>query len=231
MKASPERGIGYILIDLDNTIYLASSGLLQEMDRRITEYVMKVLSIGLIEAGQRRVLYCRKHGTTLKGLLETGKVDDPEEYLRLVHPMDVEKYLPKDPVLVRNLTSIPLPLSILTNSPREHAERVLKHLEISGFFQRIFDLRYNRFQGKPIVSVYHRVLEAIEKKPHEVLFIDDHVEYLRPFQELGGEVLLVDEGREDEGQEENGVPSIQRLTQLADYLEERYGVALVSRQP
>ena len=217
--------IKHILIDLDNTIYPSSSGLLDEMDQRITDYVMRVLGVNRNEAERRRISYRRRHGTSLKGLLETGKFDDPEDYLRLIHPPDVENYLPKDPVLVKTLTSIPIPLSILTNSPREHAERVLKHLEINGLFQEIFDLRYNSFEGKPSVSVYHRVLEAIGRAPIEVLFIDDHVEHLLPFKRLGGGVLLI-----DEKQENNGVPSIRRLAQLADFLEEHYGITPLARQ-
>lgn len=129
------------------------------------------------------------------------------------------------------LAAMPLPKSVLTNSPLEHALRILEYLGIGGHFERVFDIRFNGLSGKPSAEVYERVLRALNRKPQEVLLIDNRLDYLLAFREMGGQVLLVDEGGVG-GQAPNGssrqpasdpalsgeVPRIRDIMQLPAYL-------------
>ena len=140
---------------------------------------------------------------------------DPEPFLKDVHPQNIDKYVQKNVALKPMLKSLPFPVSIFTNSPLEHAERVLNRLGVIDCFENIFDIRFSKFLGKPVPSAFDRVLDEIGKQSEDVLFIDDVPSYLRAFQEMGGEVLLV------ANNEKEKLPFIHDIMELPEYLKEQ----------
>jgi putative hydrolase of the HAD superfamily len=180
----------YLLCDLDQTVYPASSGLLAAIARRMTVFVSDFLQIGPEEAVVTRRELSARYGTTVLGLLELHGLGDPAGYMAYVHDLDVSSYLKPDPELRAALTNMPCPAAILTNSPADHARRVLDSLGIADCFEHVFDIRFNNYRGKPALSAYKRVLEAIRLAAEEVLFVDDRLDYLLPFRGLGGQVVL-----------------------------------------
>lgn len=208
--------IEYLLFDLDNTLYPKSSGMGREIDHRMTSFVAEHLGIPPENAKEKRIRYRDSYGTTLAGLSRDTGFNNPEEFFNRVHPTDIHRYIEKDPQLKEMLLSINIPKSVLTNSPGEHAGRILKYLEIDTCFENIFDIRFNNLKGKPAPELYEKVLKTINKKPQNVLFIDDLELYLRPFKEMGGNVLLVSE--KATGSTLNGVPVINSIKQLPVYL-------------
>jgi putative hydrolase of the HAD superfamily len=210
--------ISYLLFDLDNTLYPASCGLDREIGRRMTAFVSEYLGISLKEARALRNSDAIRFGTTLQWLRQEYGFHDIEGYFDAVHPEDVNSFIEYDPGLVAMLESIPLPKGILTNSPMEHARRVMDRLEIERFFPNVFDIRFNKYRGKPYKEVYQKVLAAVGKEIDEVLFIDDLPHYIAAFRELGGRGLLVDEtgahGNTD-------LPSIRRISELEAFLSEK----------
>jgi putative hydrolase of the HAD superfamily len=139
-----------------------------------------------------------------------------EHYLAYTHDVPVEDFLAEDPRLAAALSSLPQPKSVLTNSPLEHAERVLKRLGIRPLFERVFDLRFNGFTGKPDAGVYARALGVLGRSAAEVLLVDNHLDYLAPFRAMGGQVLLIDENGSSCGQE--SVPRLRDIKELPSYL-------------
>lgn len=209
--------ITYLLVDLDETLYPSSSGMVEEISRRMTTYVSRYLKLDEDRAALLRRELSQKHGTTLTGLMTEYNFNDPEAYLEFAHPTDVGRYLHKDPELASALSSIALPKSILTNAPQEHALRILEYLEIAHLFERIFDIRTNNFRGKPEKEVYHHVLSELDRKASEVLFIDNRIDYLLSFQEIGGKILWVAEADPKLSPPE-GVPRIANIKELPDFL-------------
>ena len=209
--------ITYLLVDLDETLYPSSSGMVEEISRRMTTYVSRYLQLDENRAALLRRELSQKHGTTLTGLMTEYNFNDPEAYLEFAHPTDVGRYLHKDPELASALSSIALPKSILTNAPQEHALRILEYLEIAHLFERIFDIRTNNFRGKPEKEVYHHVLSELDRKASEVLFIDNRIDYLLSFQEIGGKILWVAEADPKLSPPE-GVPRIANIKELPDFL-------------
>jgi putative hydrolase of the HAD superfamily len=208
--------ITYLLFDLDETLYPSSSGMVEEVSRRMTRYVSRYLDLDEAGAARVRRRLSRRHGTTLLGLIREYDFRDPEDYLEYTHPHDVQRYLHKDAGLPAALSSIALPKSILTNAPAEHARRILRFLEIDGLFERIFDIRTNHFRGKPERSVYLHVLGELNRRAPEVLFIDNRIDYLLAFRDVGGHILWVagDESRESE----RNVSRIAHIKELPGYL-------------
>ncbi len=211
--------VTYVLFDLDNTLYPSDGGLLKEIDSRMTAFVVEYLGISAEKAKALRVGFRDRYGTTLRGLMEEYDFKEYDRFFREVHPEDPSIYLDKDPVLKTMLASIKLPKSVLTNSPVEHAERVLEYLEIRDFFQHIFDIRFNRLVGKPNISAYRRVLEYLGIKPEETVFIDDLKIYLEPFKEMGGKAILIEHGSRKEEKSNNGIIRVQSLQELPAIIE------------
>ncbi len=208
--------ISYILFDLDNTLYPADSGLFSEIDKRMINFVSRYFNISIEEAKQLRARLSRKYGTTLSGLIKEYGFKNIEEYLHEVHPQEVEQYIRKDDKLSDFFEKLTIKRSILTNSPKEHAERVLNVLGLTNQFEYIFDIRLNNLMGKPNRDVYLKVLDKIKKKPDQVLFVDDLPTYLLPFRELGGHILLID--RYNRYDESIDIPIIHKLNEIFDYL-------------
>ena len=206
--------LDFVLVDLDDTIYPTSSGLLKEIGRRMTLFLSQKLNLSEEQALQLKQRYNSQYGTTLAGLIASRQIDTPDEFLDFVHPKDVAPYLNKDPELREALSSISIPLGILTNSPMEHAKRILTHLELGDLFDPVFDLRYNGFEGKPSKQAYLRVLGELGLEAPRVLFVDDHLSNLIPFRDLGGQVLLVDEN----GNHSSDVPVIRYLKDLPSFI-------------
>jgi putative hydrolase of the HAD superfamily len=212
----------HLLVDLDDTLYPASSGLREEIVRRMNEFVARFLETDPTTAAEIRQDLSRRYGTTLSGLIQQFRYTAPDEYLRYTHPVEVEQFLHKDPGLRPALERVRLPMSVLTNSPMEHARRILGFLEISDLFVKIYDIRFNNLQGKPHTSLYTRVLHDVGLGAPEVLLIDNRVDYLLGFQKIGGKVLLVEEGECSEvpGPNRGGeMPCIRSIHQLPDFLD------------
>ena len=206
----------YLLCDLDETLYPSSCGLMQAVSTRMTAFVAEYLGVGDGEAARIRRRLRVVYGTTLTGLMREHGLEVAEQYLAYTHDVPVEAFLSADPRLAAALSSIPLPKSVLTNSPLEHAERVLQRLGVRPLFERIFDLRFNGYTGKPEPGVYARALGELGRSAAEVLLVDNHLDYLAPFRAMGGQVLLIDENGDSAGHEE--VPRLHDIKELPSYL-------------
>ena len=58
------------VFDLDNTLYPPSARLFDQIEVRMTAFVMQSLGVGRTEADRLRRYYWAKYGTTLAGLLK-----------------------------------------------------------------------------------------------------------------------------------------------------------------
>lgn len=162
----------------------------QLFDQRITEFVQNFLGLDLATATQMRQEYFLTYGTTLRGLQHHYPID-PEEYLRYVHDLEISALLALDAELDRLLGEVRGRKVIFTNSPEEHARRVLEVLGVAHHFEQIFDIRFCGFQPKPAPEIYPRVLEALGVPGHQALFVEDTARNLRPARELGLKTILI----------------------------------------
>jgi putative hydrolase of the HAD superfamily len=185
--------IKYLLFDLDNTLYSIRYGLEENVSLRIRKFLASWLGMGEEEAVAERRKGIARYGTTLEWLMGEKGFTAVEEFYSFVHPEGEADSLKPDPELGEFLAGLPYPRAILTNSNREHVDRVLAKLELGDIFTHIFDMRWNNLQGKPRPDVFRRVLAVLGKSPEEVLFIDDYPKYVAGFNALGGAGVLLDE--------------------------------------
>lgn len=207
--------IELILFDLDDTIYPRSSGVRDHVNRLITAFVSRELGISAAEADSLRHQNTPRYGTTINWLRECHDFGDTESYMEAIHPLDFSPFLP-EPAPYRPLfQSLPLRKAILTNAPREHAERVLTHLNLRDCFESLTDIRENSLQGKPALGAYQRALVKADLSPERILFIDDAEPNLTPFRDMGGQVLLIDEAT---GKSDSGCDALKSIFELPGYL-------------
>lgn len=204
--------ITYLLFDIDNTLYPQSSGLGPEINRLMTTFVANHLNVSARTADRLRRDAVQAYGSTLNWLRSEGNLADVESFLEAVHPPDLTPWISDDHAAETRavLDAIDLPAAILTNGPREHAERVLDRLGVTDRFDALFDLRSNDFVGKPARRVYTRALETLSIRPDTTLFVDDMLQYLLPFRDLGGNVVHL----AMETSSEAAVPTITSLREL-----------------
>lgn len=162
-----------LLLDLDNTLYPADSGLLQRVDERINTYIGEWLSITVEEARALRRRYVASHGTTLQGLRAEHALD-VEAFLAYAHDhVPLEEHLVIDTELDAALSAIDLEKVVFTNAPRRWATRVLEFLQLTGHFRDVCDLEFMEYQSKPLPEAFHRVLRHLGRRPEECLLVDD----------------------------------------------------------
>jgi putative hydrolase of the HAD superfamily len=200
------------LLDLDDTLYHRSLGMGDEIVRRMNDYVARYLGLSREETVELRRKEAVKYGTTLEWLRTEKGFSDVEAYFAAVHPEGEEHLLAEDPELARALDAIGLRKAVLTNSPSEHARRVLAKLGVADRFEAIFDIRFNELRGKPWPEAYRRSCAASGVGIEETLFVDDLPKYVRSFLELGGRAFLLDESGRFAAED---LPRIESLSELS----------------
>lgn len=164
------------------------------MDKGITfrmlSCVAEFFHISYDEAVSLRAQKLPGFSTTLEWLRHEG-LTDPERYFSQVHPQNEADELPPDPALRPFLESIDLPKSILTNAPREHAERVLAKLNVTDLFTSICDIRDCNLNGKPYEGAYRTALEKCSGTIDDSIFFDDQYKYTDGYESLGGTAVIV----------------------------------------
>jgi len=185
------KNIKALFIDLDGTIYDRHIGLEQRVIERMQVYFRDILYYPEHKILPVMETYYQKHGSTLRGIQMNHDID-PDEYLAFVHDVDYHSYLSPDPNLRYILQSIPLPKWILTNSDRNHTERVLNIMGLEGLFVDIIDVWAMDYLPKPDSRVYDRALQiAGGLKACESMFFDDTIKNLRPAWYKGFTTALV----------------------------------------
>src|SRR5580698_9211374 len=82
------RGSETWIFDLDNTLYPARCNLFAQIDRRMGEYIARLLKTDFDSAKLLQKQYFRRHGTTMRGLMTEHGIN-PGDFLDYVHDIDV----------------------------------------------------------------------------------------------------------------------------------------------
>ena len=183
--------IHHLVFDLDNTLYPASSKMDAGITSRMISSVAKYGGVSIEEATRLRKERMPIYGTTLGWLMAEHNLTDVQDFFNHVHPAEEIHELDSDEKLRPFLESLQLPMTILTNSPTIHANRVLNFFNIRDLFLFISDIETNNLQGKPYQHAY---LNAVFQKHYnlsDTLFFDDHTKYTKGYTALGGKAILV----------------------------------------
>ncbi|HKI61870.1 MAG TPA: pyrimidine 5'-nucleotidase [Mariprofundaceae bacterium] len=197
------------VIDLDNTLYTADSGVFARMDKRMTAFVANELGVDDATADQLRLKYWKEYGTTLRGMMLHHGME-PEAFLQDVHNINAHELLERDAALDAALARLPGRKVIHTNGIREHAERILHALGIAHHFERIYDIRFNQYIPKPCKETLAMLIQAEGATPERTLVVDDMADNLRVARDLGCKTVWITRETE-KGTWDYHVPSFHSL--------------------
>jgi putative hydrolase of the HAD superfamily len=182
--------IRHLIFDLDNTLYSSTAAMDTGITSRMLSCVAEFFNISYDEAVILRKQKLPGFSTTLEWLRHEG-FTDTEYYFKQVHPENEADELPADPNLRPLLASINISKSILTNSPKEHADRVLTKLNVSDLFTNVCDIRNCGLNGKPYAGAYRKALEICNGTIDDTIFFDDQYKYTDGYEALGGTAVIV----------------------------------------
>ena len=171
------------VFDLDNTLYPPAIRLFDQIEVRMTDWVMRELGVGRTEASRLRQHYWDKYGTTLAGLMREHGVE-PGPYLTDVHDIDFS-VLPADPELAAAVANLPGRKVVYTNGGADYAARVLEARGLTGLFDRVYGIEHAGFLPKPERAAFETVFGLDGLTPGSAAMFEDDPRNLRAPHEMG----------------------------------------------
>ena len=146
------------VFDLDNTLYPPAARLFDQIEVRMTRFVMDALGVDQTRANHLRRHYWHTYGTTLAGLMREHDVD-PGPYLTHVHDISLD-HLEVDHDLAAHIRALPGRKIVYTNGCAPYAERVIAARGLSGLFDAVYGVEHAGFLPKPEVAAFEAVFGA-----------------------------------------------------------------------
>lgn len=159
------------VFDLDHTLYPPSAGLFDQIEVRMTQYVMDALGVDHARADYLRGHYWTTYGTTLTGLMREHDVD-PTPYLTHVHDIDFSVLTPA-PDLAANIRALPGRKIVYTNGCAPYAQNVLAARGLSGIFDAIYGVEHADFLPKPEAEAFKTVFAKDGIDPKQAAMFED----------------------------------------------------------
>jgi putative hydrolase of the HAD superfamily len=184
--------------DLDNTLHDATHAIFRTIDSRMTAYVADRLQIDHREANQLRLIYWRRYGATMLGLIRHHAVD-PHHFLRETHDFDVTELLRAETGLARLFARLPGRKVLLTNAPDMYASAVLDALGLQRHVAQryaIEQMRVHRvFRPKPSIAMLRHMLAreglAGRANARRAVLVEDTPANLKAARAAGFRTVLV----------------------------------------
>ncbi|WP_444870484.1 pyrimidine 5'-nucleotidase [Rhodobacter capsulatus] len=191
MPASEFSHVCHWVFDLDHTLYPPSARLFDQIEVRMTAYVMRALGVDAAEADRLRDQYWRSHGTTLAGLMQVHGVD-PAPYLHEVHDIDFSALTP-DPELRAAIADLPGQKIVFTNGSAPYAQKVLAARGLDGLFDGIFGVEDAEYHPKPAARAFATVFDRAGVDPARAAMFEDDPRNLAVPHQLGMRTIHVAE--------------------------------------
>lgn len=177
------------VFDLDQTLYPPAIRLFDQIEARMTTYVMREIGMEREAAEHFRDIWWRNHGTTLAGLMENHGID-PDPFLAEVHDIDLSRVRP-DPALAAAIARLPGRRIVYTNGSRGHAERVTAALGLRPLFDALYGIEDAGYRPKPRAEAFGRVFGKDGLDPTRAAMFEDDPRNLAVPHALGMVTVLV----------------------------------------
>jgi putative hydrolase of the HAD superfamily len=192
---SLNKKINTWIFDLDNTLYSADSGIFQQVHDLMGKFVSSHLNIDIEDAKIIQKNYYKQHGTTLRGMMDNHGVD-PDHFLAEVHKLDYSIVGPNHK-LNEALKKLQGRKIIYTNANMQHALDVLKRIELSNFFDEIYDIKMANYIPKPELAPYEQMVAQFDIETKSSAMFDDIAKNLVPAKNVGFTSVWIDAGYEN----------------------------------
>ncbi|KAA8609645.1 HAD family hydrolase [Salipiger aestuarii] len=180
MMKRPFSSVRHWVFDLDNTLYSPGVRLFDQIERRMTDFVMRVTGSDHPEADRLRKTWWHLHGTTLAGLMAEHSID-PEQYLIDVHDISFDALTP-DPHLADLIAALPGRRIVYTNGSAPYAAQVLRARGLEAAFDAIYGVEHAGYRPKPDAAAFETVFALDGTDPRSAaMFEDDPRNLAAPF--------------------------------------------------
>lgn len=159
------------MFDLDNTLYAPEVRLFDQIEQRMTQFVMTELGVDRAEADRLRRKYWHEHGTTLAGLMREHDID-PDPYLIDVHDISFDALEP-DAELRARIAALPERRIVYTNGSAPYAERVIERRGLSGVFDAVYGVEHAGYRPKPDREAFDAVFARDGLTPARAAMFED----------------------------------------------------------
>lgn len=163
--------VSHWVFDLDNTLYPPEARLFDQIEVKMTAWVMAALGVNQVEADRLREQYWRTYGTTLAGLMAEHNVD-PAPYLEDVHDISLQSLTP-DNALAARIAALPGRRIVYTNGCAPYALRVIEARGLSGLFDAVYGVEHAGFRPKPERGAFEAVFELDGTDPDRAAMFED----------------------------------------------------------
>jgi len=179
----PFSGVATWVFDLDNTLYPPRMRLFDQIEVRMTDWVMQALKVDRARADHLRAYYWQTYGTTLAGLMTEHGID-PGPYLTDVHDIDFSVLAP-DPALASAIAELPGRRIVYTNGCAPYAEKVLAARGLGGLFDAVYGVEHADFHPKPEARAFAKVFSRDGLNPTAAAMFEDDLRNLVVPHDLG----------------------------------------------
>jgi putative hydrolase of the HAD superfamily len=177
------------VFDLDNTLYPPHMRLFDQIDRKMTDFVMRITGVGPTQADHLRKSYWLDYGTTLAGLMMHHDVD-PVPYLIEVHDIDFSVLSP-DPELRGAISRLNGRRIVYTNGSAPYARQVITARGLDGVFDAVYGVEDADYHPKPQELAFAKVFTRDGLAPKSAAMFEDDVRNLKVPHALGMRTVLV----------------------------------------
>lgn len=171
------------IFDLDNTLYPPSVRLFDQIEDKMTRYMMRTLGVDQSRAQHLRAHYWERFGTTLSGLMHEHDID-PDPFLEEVHDISFEA-LPSDPDLRAKIQQLPGRRIIYTNGTAPYAQQVLKGRQLDGLFDAVYGIEHAGYQPKPARNAFETIFAKDGLDPQKAAMFEDDPRNLKAPHDMG----------------------------------------------
>lgn len=177
------------LFDLDDTLHNASHRAFKELNTSMTAYIVQHLGLTEDEAVALRHRYWLRYGATLSGLQRHHGVK-PAHFLSETHRLpgleaDLHSHV-HDKAALRRLKGRKL---LMTNAPRDYAERVLAAVGLSGVFDGLICIEdmacFGHCRSKPDKRMFRMVLAKLKLPATRCVLVEDTLVHQKAARGLG----------------------------------------------
>ncbi|KAJ6628720.1 pyrimidine 5-nucleotidase [Mycena sp. CBHHK59/15] len=179
-----------VFLDIDNTLYSASTGISAAMGEKIHDY-FTTLGLDDNEASALHLKYYTQYGLALRGLILHHDVDPVDFDRKCDGSLPLEDLISPNPslrTLLQDIDRTKASVWALTNAYRPHAERVLRILNLEDQIDGLIFCDYEQpnFVCKPDAQFYNQALEKAQvSDPSDSYFVDDNLVNVNAAHALG----------------------------------------------
>ena len=183
------------LFDLDNTLHNATPQIFPQINRSMTEYIERHLSLDHQSANALRQTYWHQYGATLLGLIRHHQID-PIHFLWETHQFPQLASMLDFFIPIRGmLKKLPGKKILFSNAPRHYTEAILQLTRLQFCFSKVYTVESVKFQPKPMRAGFQYLLRKEKLSPKQCIMVEDSLENLKRAKKLGMKTVWLTKSR------------------------------------